>query len=229
MRVGNIINRTFITVLTHELGHAFGMMDTYARGTLVSTGGLAHTEGKHPSSIMAVLPGLPRPRQAPYLKEDDKNGIIWLYKYYHEDPPAVDCFFPDYVPAKTKFLDKGVCEPRYPLIFEVKHGGKPNVLAILREDPNLDYNARDTIGNTALHYAVMRGQIEIVKALLKQVGIKVNINNKNGRTLAQLAHHLKQKHLAKLIEAHPTAKLLPWAIDPAHSVTTTWGAIKQAR
>ena len=42
------------------------------------------------------------------------------------------------------------------------------VLTILRDDPNLDLNARDSGGNTALHYAVRRGQVEIVEALLKQ-------------------------------------------------------------
>ena len=89
----------FLNLLAHELGHAFGMYDTYTIGVLVSTGGLASTEGKQPSSIMAAQPGLPRPRPFPYLKEDDKNGIIWLYKYYHENQPAGDCFFPDHVPV----------------------------------------------------------------------------------------------------------------------------------
>ena len=196
------------------------MDDTYARGILVSTGGLARTEGKQPSSIMAGLPGLQHPRPFPYLKEDDKNGIIWLYKYYHENQPAGDCFFPDYVPIRA-------CEPRAPLIYEVKHGAIQNVLTILRDDPNLDLNARDTTGNTALHYAVRRGQVEIVEKLLKQAGIKVNITNKKGRTPAQLARRIKRRDMARLIEAHSTAKLPPWSVEAREKLATIWGQLKQ--
>ena len=227
MRKGTAINRVFLLSLAHELGHAFGMEDTYARGGLVSTGGLARTEGQQPSSIMAGLPGLQHPRPFPYLKEDDKNGLIWLYKYYHEDQPAGDCFFPDYVPVAARFKTLRVCEPRYPLIYEVKHGAVQNVLTILRDDPNLDLNGRDTGGNTALHYAVRRGQVEIVEALLKQAGIKVNITNKKGRSPAQLARRIKRRDLAQLIEAHPTAKLPPWSVEAREKLATIWGQLKQ--
>ena len=86
----------FPSALVHELGHAFGMDDTYTRRNLVSTGGLARTMGKQPSSMMSG--GFPLPSMF-QLGEDDKNGIIWLYRYLHEGHPAGDCFFPDYVPA----------------------------------------------------------------------------------------------------------------------------------
>ena len=227
MRQGTAINRSFLLILTHELGHAFGMDDTYARGILVSTGGLTGTEGKQPSSIMAVMPGLQRPRPFPYLKEDDKRGLIWLYKYYHEDQPAGDCFFPDYVPVEAQWKKLRACEPRAPLIYEVKHGAIQNVLTILRDDPNLDLNARDSGGNTALHYAVRRGQVEIVTALLAQAGIKVNITNKKGRTPAQLARRIKRRDMAKLIEAHSTAKLPPWSVEAREKLATIWGQLKQ--
>ena len=227
MRKGTAINRVFLFSLAHELGHAFGMEDTYARGILVSTGGLARTEGKQPSSIMAGLLGLQRPRPLPYLKEDDKNGIIWLYKYYHEDQPAGDCFFPDHVPVAARFKTLRVCEPRYPLIYEVKHGAAAYVLTILRDDPNLDLNARDATGNTALHYAVRRGEVEVVEELLKQAGIKVNITNKNGRSPAQLARRIKRRDMAQLIEAHPTAKLPPWNVEARGKLATIWGEMKQ--
>ena len=115
--------------------------------------------GKQPSSIMAGLLAVEPPRVHPYLKEDDKNGIVWLYKYYHEDHPADDCFFPDYVPVL--FEGVAICEPRNPLIFEAKHGAFVTVRDILRQDPNLDRNARDVGGNTALHYAVKHNNIGI--------------------------------------------------------------------
>ena len=85
------IDQLLIYALMHELGHAFGLEDTYARDRLQSTGGLAFTMGKQPAAIMAVL----FPGAAPFaLGEDDRNGIIWLYKYLYEDQPPDDCFFP---------------------------------------------------------------------------------------------------------------------------------------
>ena len=231
MRTGNVINARFLAALNHELGHAFGMDDTYVLGTQPSTGGISTTIGKQPSSIMSALMGVVRPRQHPYIKEDDKNGIIWLYKYYHEDHPVDDCFFPDYVPAPANLKTKRACEPRYPLIFEVKHGSLDNVTTILHDDPNLELNAYDSAGNTALHYAVQRGQIKVVEALLAQAGIKVNVLNKERRTPAQLARRLKNPHLAKLIEAHPSAGHHPiaWSVEAKGKKPVTWGELKRDR
>ncbi len=227
IRQGDEINRqAFSRVLAHELGHAFGLGDTYIHGLQPSTGGLARTAGKQPSSIMSGLLEVDPPRQHPYLKEDDKNGIIWLYKHIHEGELTGDCFFPDYVPVKGR-LRSHVCEPRYPLIFEAKHGAPGTVTRILLDDPVLDLNARDIGGNTALHYAVQRNSTDIVKTLLAQASIKVNITNKNGRTPAKLARKLKLLPLAVLIEKHPTAKLPPWDGEPSMSLATTWGALKR--
>ena len=213
----------FIFELVHELGHAFGLADTYGRKQ--STGGLAFTIGKQPASVMAGrFPGV-----LPFaLGEDDKNGIIYLYKYLYEEHAAGDCFFPDYVRIEWN----GRCRPEYPLIFEAKHGTLHTVREILIDDPTLDVNARDSQGMSALHYAVQRGSAEMVKMLLAQAGIKVNITNKNKRTPVQLAWHLKLVgfiQMVQLIEKHPTAKLRPWSVDPAQSLTTTWGALKRAR
>lgn len=218
-------NRGFIFGLVHELGHAFGLGDTYVRGVLQSTGGLAFTMGKQPASVMSS--GLLRHVIEPFtLSEDDKNGIIWLYKYLHDDHPAHDCFFPDYVSK-----GKGRCEPKYPLIFEAKHGFRESVEQIIIDDPNLELNGRDAQGMTALHHAVQRGDAEMVKILLAQAGIKVNLLNGHKRTPAQLARVLKQIHIAKLIEAHPTAKHHPiaWTVERAWTLATTWGAVKRKR
>ena len=210
--------------LVHELGHAFGLSDTYvdASHNRVSTGGLPGTSGKHPASVMASFNLGNSPF---YIAEDDKNGILWLYKYLYEDLPAGDCFFPDYVRVK----EDSDCEPKYPLIFEVKQGFHKFVEMILNEDPTLDINARDSSGFTALHHAVQGGDSKIVKVLLAQAGIKANLLNTHKRTPAQLARILKQTHLAKIIEAHPTANWQPvaWDVAPKGKLTTTWGHLKK--
>ena len=226
MRNGTDINRVFIYILVHELGHAFGMADTYARDGHVSTGGIAITEGKQPASIMSGFSRTDPPRPMLYLLEDDRNGIIWLYKYLYEGHPVGDCFFPDYVSAGN---GEGNCEPRHPLIFEAKHGVFGIVNIILHDDPTLDINARDSSGFTALHHAVQRLNTKMVKVLLAQQGIKVNLLNTHKRTPAQLARALRQIHLEKLIKAHPTANWHPvaWDVAPKGKLTTTWGHLKK--
>ena len=224
-----IDHRSFIFALVHELGHAFGLVDTYVRGQLVSSGGLAHTIGKQPAAVMSGDFRMPSPLQ---LGEDDKNGIIWLYKYLHENHPGGDCFFADYVPDEQRKGGKGRCRPKYPLIFEAKHSLPITVKLILHDDPTLELNARDHTGMTALHYAVQRADTEMVKVLLAQANIKVNIPNAGGHTPAQLARHLRHFRLAVMIEKHPTARLskgLPWTVERAWTLTTTWGALKRAR
>ena len=223
IKSGLDINTSFTHALTHELGHAFGLVDTYVDTHRISTGGITRTWGMQPSSIMASLSeGADFP---PYLKEDDKKGIIWLYKYLYERQSIDDCFFSDYVFEEET---RG-CRPRYPLIYEAKHSGLKNTAMILIDDPALELNGRDSQGMTALHYAVARGDAEMVKLLLAQAGIKVNLLNKHRRTPAQLARVLKQVHLAKMIEAHPTAKHnpQPWSVDAKGKKPVTWGELKR--
>ena len=214
-----VIGAVFRYLLAHELGHAFGLGDTYVLlPPQPSTGGLERTGGQQPASLMSAL--------LAKVSDDDSNGIIWLYQYYHAGHPAGDCFFPDYVATKARLKTLSACEPRYPLIFEAKHGTLATVTTILHDDPHLDLNARDSGGNTALHYAVLRSS-KMVQALLAQAGIKVNITNKKGRTPARLARRLKLVKRAKLIEAHPTAKLPPWSVEAHGKKAVTWGEMKR--
>ena len=87
-------------------GTAFGLLDTYIRPHLtleelrVSRGGLARTIGHHPASIMAGW-NVPRPVGSA-VSQDDANGIVWLYKFYHENLPLEDCIFPDYELEKDR-------------------------------------------------------------------------------------------------------------------------------
>ena len=228
MRDGTEINARLAGTLAHEIGHAFGLADTYVDPDKprekVSTGGLAGTVGKQPASRMNGPPS----RGKFGIGEDDRRGIIYLYKYLYEGQPFEDCFFFDYV-----FEDLGewtpACRPKHPLIFEVKHSYALVTDLIFRDDPTLDVNERDAGGFTALHHAVMRGDADIVTALLTRDDIKVNILSKDtrNRTPAQLAREFELLNIAKLIEAHPSAKLRPWSVSPGGKLTTTWGHLKQ--
>lgn len=140
---GGRITRKFMATLVHEVGHVFGLADTYLRskpkwvwlddGGYTDTGGLDDTRGAQPTSVMSLsIPpfGLLGYRYQRYVNEyadlqglaqlgaDDVNGIIWLYKYTYEGLPLEDCFFPDY---KLEDFSMG-CRPKSPLIFELKHG-----------------------------------------------------------------------------------------------------------
>ena len=211
----------YFRILTHELGHFFGVGDTYVDGNRGrrSTGGLDGCTGKQPSSRMCagVLFG-----------EDDRRGIIWLYEYYYEGLSIDDCIFPDY-----EFEEEtGGCRPKHLVIFSIKHGSVTEFAAggtvvILDHDPTLDVNERDAEGFTPLHYVGQRGDPRIVEALLKEKDIKVNILNKDKRTPAQLARELGERELARMIEAHPTADLPPWSVTSKGKLTTTWGHLKK--
>ena len=219
-RPGTDINKVFRYELTHELGHVFGLADTYRLPPKrVSTGGVTYTWGMQPSSVMSALAG----GDPPYLSEDDWRGIVWLYKHLYEGQPFKDCFFFDYVFEE----ETGGCRPKHLLIFEVKHGSISTTTLIISDDLTLDVNERDAGGFTALHHAVMRGNADIVKPLLAHKAIKVNILSKDKRTPAQLAREFRQAAIAKLIEAHPSAKLRPWSVSPGGKLTTTWGHLKQ--
>ena len=212
--------------IVHEIGHAFGLTDTYS-GVKIngyprsSTGGLKETVGTQPSSVMSAHMNVVGDGNK--LGEDDKRGIIWLYKYFF-DGLADDCFLPDgsrrFFPQECdyNFLaiddcffsdyvfeeDPRGCVPRYPLIFEVKHGWPEYALQLLEEDPQIDVNAQDDAAMTALHYAVMYEKEEVVKALLAHKDIKPSLKDKQGRTPLDIA--LAAGHTA-IIEMFPAIEL----------------------
>lgn len=224
--------------ILHELGHLFGLADTYVRlvdrgRPGLSTGGRDSTKGSQPVSIMSGFnlfllkqdwDQLILAHQGMVmLNEDDKNGILWLYKYTYEGLSLRDCFFLNY---EWEALPPG-CVPKYPLIFELQYSTEKNSLLIIEEDKGLDLNARDANGMTALHHAVINGYMQVVEALLAEDTITVNIFNNARRTPAQMARELKLLEIAKHIEAHPTAKLPPWSVIPTDKLTTTWGHLKK--
>ena len=221
MRRGTKVSLPFLSTLIHELGHAFGLGDAYVLPNVegrMSTGGLEQTVGKQPSSIMASISNAAK--QPPYLGEDDRRGILWLYKFFHTGLAIENCFFADYVLEKEP---RG-CRPKYPLIFEVKHA-QPSTLALklLDEDPTIDINTQDDGGFTALHYAVIREDEELVKGLLAHKNIKPFLLNKQGRSALQLARHAKLNRIVALLLTHPLTE----TSKASGKQITTWGKLKQ--
>lgn len=225
---GTEVTPNFMIDLVHEIGHIFGLADSYLGegDPALDTGGFDWTKGAQPVSIMAVMPRWSRDRGL--LSKDDKNGIVWLYKVTYEGLGLRDCFFPDYELeadlVRELLVDQFGCRPKYPLIFALKHDIEHSAASILSEDENLDVKVQDADGMTALHYAVLNGYTRVVKALLARDDIDItDVNNRNraGRTVLQEAIERGHNDIVKLLlEYHPLA------VDPKRSLTITWGALK---
>ena len=234
-RTTNVALPGFMSGLVHEMGHIFGLADTYSRQDRderwLTKGGLDSTIGTQPSSIMM---GVSIHGEEGMLGRDDKNGIIWLYKVTYEGLSIRDCFFTDY---KLENVPLG-CVPKHPLIFELKHGVRVGALWMLEEDKNLDLNAQDEAGITALHYAVIRfaeeknapdtkaviGFLDVVKVLLghkvilgrwvinlPHTDINVNAQDKEGRTALHYAVSHELDKVVKVLLAH--ADIVPFLRD----------------
>ena len=182
MHRGTDVDARFEFTLLHEIGHSFGLLDTYRRKIpgeefQVSRGGLLATIGHQPSSVMSGLYiSRPGPRR---IGQDDANGIVWLYKFYHENLPLEDCIFPDYELERSP----DGCRPKSPLLFEIKHGPDERfAIKVIEEDSTTDVNARDETGSTALHHALAQGYSRLLGKLLSHSDLDVNARNAEGST-----------------------------------------------
>ena len=201
MHRGTVVDNHFKFSLLHEIGHTFGLLDTYVRNIpgeefQVSRGGLGRTIGHQPGSVMSGM-NVPRPI-ASRISQDDANGIVWLYKFYHENLPLEDCIFPDYELEKSP----DGCRPKYPLIFEIKHGREGLATRVIGEDDNTDVNATDGEGLTALHYAVIKGYPHLIDKLLAHQDIEVNSQDGNGFTALHYAVLQRNASAVKALLAH---------------------------
>ena len=225
--------------IVHELGHLFGLADTYLLRIAdegkpgLDTGALNRTRGSQPDSIMSGAPLftllgehrdfdelIPVQGLMP-LSQDDINGLIWLYKFTYEGLALEDCFYPNYEIEESPFVFG--CVPKYTLIFELKFGHEYTALRIIEEDEGLDVNVQDADGMTALHHALLNQFEEVIKELLARPDIKPSLKNNEGLTPLQLARELKLERIAQLIAAHPQIMSVN-----AKGKLTTWGNIKQS-
>ena len=196
-----------IYLLVHEMGHTFGLADMYVGGSQKSTGGLDKTGGTQPASIMAgiFVESLEFSwittddwDKLQYITQDDANGIVWLYKYYHENQPLEDCYFPDYT-----FQEKPRgCVPIHPIIFELKHGNRRLAIRTIMQDPTLDINVRDSQDRTALDYAVIHEYNWVLGRLLWQKNIEVNAAGRDGHTALHRAASRGYELVVEQLLAH---------------------------
>ena len=211
LRKGTRVTDALMFAIAHELGHAMGLDDTYVKlaENNVSKGGIEGTIGTQPPSVMS---GHIRVGVAHHISKDDANGIIWLYKRTYENLALDNCLFPNYEFEQSP----DGCRPTNPLIFEIRYGSVPFALQIIDQDKNLNINAHDQHGLTALHYAVTREQFTVVQKLLAHKNIDRDAKDPEGRTPLQLATELGLAHMVNLLSGRTT---------PATKITT-WGEIK---
>lgn len=165
-----VVSQEWKYFLLHELGHAFGLADTY-----LDT--LADTRGQSASVMSLAL----RDYQAsPSLAADDIKGMEWLYYFYHDRQKLKknECLFVDYEVVKDNEGRK-VCRPIYPVIHEIKqayfkeqHGNMDEAKGFMASAVKISHNLKnrkDKNGRTALHYAAMHeGKSSDMKADWRQ-------------------------------------------------------------
>ena len=195
--------------LLHELGHAMGLLDTYAFHNISAKGesydyfytvGYA-TIGNHPPSVMSATrflaegAGSFRGFEDYVIAGDDKKGIIWLYmNYFHPQKIAEgnECFFPTHeLEVLHKDGDRG-CVPTNPLIFMIKNGYQIETIGgLVNREPPLQHqiNRKERLGDqlTFFHYAAMMPDNQAIDLFLnhRQGLIKyanINIADRRGRT-----------------------------------------------
>ena len=198
------------STLLHEIGHAFGLGDTYIdKSRRVSrfnrsTGGASTTTGKQPISVMnhhrhvalTADDGL-------QLTSDDRDGMQWLYaRYISKQTRRRTCPF-EYRRERTT---KG-CSPVYTLIHAVKQRNWTVVQVLLRDDKSIDINAQDKLGNTALHYAAQatgNAGSDLYLYLVAQ-GADDSLRNRDGNSAADLRR--QNKTTARTLAASIVAEL----------------------
>ena len=189
------IKKYSLGTLHHEIGHAFGLGDTYVDHTKesswgkrynLSDGGANITTGNQPISVMNnyYLIAIDSTGKL-QLGADDIAGINWLYDYHvAKTIDSRNC--PTGYQYETS--TKG-CVPQYPFIFAVKQNNFKVADRMLSDDPTININEQDGLGNTALHYAANAEKMHggLLYHYLVSRGADANIKNNSGVTARDLA------------------------------------------
>lgn len=171
------------TTLLHEIGHAFGLADTYvdsrnkSRDHMTNTGVHPYTVGNQPISVMSVAYKLEFNSYddiKPTL--DDELGIHWFYIHMNIAELNLETCPPHYqseafVRDKEKGTQTLACRPQNPFLFAMlskNHSTARYLLSDKKERALIDINARtNPLGFTALHYAVEYAPIELIEIILE--------------------------------------------------------------
>ena len=214
---GTRLTHEVMLPLMHELGHAFGLEDTYTPSGKDSSQGLKKAVRMQPSSIMTtnyrsaavekfehedfIFSDADLDELDKYLSDDDKYGVEWLYRYYHEGINSRNCYHSQY-----KRDPKGGCVPKFPIIFEIEQGQEKWAIAMLQNDKNIDVNQQDGKKRTALHHAVAKGYLDLTKELLAHAKIDINQQDNKKRTALHDAVAKGSLDLTKELLAHAKIK-----------------------
>ena len=191
----------FMPLLVHEVGHIFGLADTYVRAKDIgkpgfSKGGLDSTKGTQPAAAMS----------GGMFGRDDKNGIVWLYKVssrwtfnqrlllqlttswrIHRSGVCRNVRLSgklNTVSKSTNIRSSGKLNTvsKSTFFWRSDRASKGALFGCSEEDENLDLNARDADGMTALHHAFINEYMQVVEALLSFEDIDVNVRGAKGFT-----------------------------------------------
>lgn len=167
--------------LLHEVGHTFGLADTYVdakdsfRDHMVSTDINPYTVGHQPLSIMSAYQFLDFTNYDQVTPtKDDKNGIFWLYVHMHINKLKLDTCPYQYQPEFFARDDKNkpptvACRPKHPFLFAMASENYSTARILLYNGAPIDINARThKKGPTALHYAVTLAPIKFTENILER-------------------------------------------------------------
>ena len=175
-------NFSFGTLL-HEVGHAFGLADTYTnpqdstRDHMDSSGIHPSTIGHQPISVMSSSGYFFDSYEDARPTIDDKNGIFWIYVHMNRNSLNLDICPLNYQSEvfardEANKLPSTACRPKHPLLFAMASRNYPTAIQILNnkeERKSIDINARShEQGGTALHHALWFGaKLDFIKAILE--------------------------------------------------------------
>jgi|GEM_PF-3816002 len=123
----------------------------------------------------------------------DRKALLYAFRYGYTD--IADLLL-------TRGADPTVLIDEYygfrPLHFIAQNGNLPTFELLMKQN-NIDLDARSKDGNTALHQAAYNGYVPIVEALIA-AGAKLDIENSDGLTPAELALKKDKTQAAKIIQ-----------------------------